>query len=60
MYYIRICVGGCIKYLYNGRLAVFQPEYAKKFKTPKAALQYMKGKPVAQQNHWWIVCIEGH
>ncbi|MCB6365563.1 hypothetical protein LI291_05120 [Intestinibacillus massiliensis] len=55
MYYIRLVVDGKCKYLYNERLAVYLPDYAKAFRSRVAALQYLKGKQVGKEHAWWMV-----
>ncbi|MCB6365396.1 hypothetical protein LI291_04265 [Intestinibacillus massiliensis] len=55
MYYIQLDVNGTVKYLYNYRVALFLPDYARKFPSSEAAWRYMKGKQVAHEHTWWIV-----
>ena len=55
LYYIRLNINGMIKYLYNYRMAVFLPGYARKFPSAQAAQRYMKGKQVGREHPWWIV-----
>ena len=58
MFYICLDIDGIKKYLYNWRVAVYLPDYARTFPTRFAAQRYMKDKQVAREHAWWVVKME--
>lgn len=57
MFFVQINVNGKMMYLYNHRLALHLPDYARRFKTEIAALRFMKRHESLCRYSWRIVEI---
>lgn len=57
MFFVQMNVKGETMYLYNHRLVLHLPDYARRFKTEAAALRFMKRHTALCRYSWRIVEI---
>ena len=55
MFYIKLLINNECKYLLTYRTAVYCWEYAKPFRSAKAARRYIRWRRVAREHRWWVV-----
>ena len=57
MFFIQMNVRGKTMYLHNHRLALYLPDYARRFHTEAAAVRFMKRHDAPNQFPWRIIEI---
>lgn len=57
MFFIQMRMNGEKVYLYNARLMMHLPDYARRFKTAVSALRYMKRHESLNRHAWRIIEI---
>ena len=55
MFFIQMSVNGKEMYLHNYRMALFLPDYARRFKTEAAALRFMRRHHLSWSGSSWKI-----